>query len=46
MPKIFPIGQFQRDFIRVVASLFAPMLVGAVVIPLVVILFNFVGRQS
>jgi hypothetical protein len=41
---IIPVlDQFQRDFIRMIATLFGPMLVGAIVIPLLMMLFSLMG---
>jgi hypothetical protein len=41
---IIPVpDQFQRDFIRMLAMLFGPMLVGAIVIPLLMIVFALMG---
>jgi hypothetical protein len=37
------LDQFQRDFIRVIAMLFGPMLVGAIVIPLLMMVFALLG---
>ena len=37
------LDQFQRDFIRVIAMLFGPMLVGAIVIPLMMMVFALLG---
>jgi hypothetical protein len=37
------LNPFQRDMIRMIALLFGPMLVGAVVIPLLMITFAFLG---
>ena len=34
---------FQRDIIRMIAILFGPMLVGAVLIPLLMIIFSLLG---
>ena len=36
---------FQRDIIRTIATLFGPMLVGAVVIPLLMVIFSLMGYQ-
>ena len=36
---------FQRDIIRIIATLFGPMLVGAVVIPLLMVIFSLMGYQ-
>jgi hypothetical protein len=41
---IIPIlDQFQRDILRMIAMLFGPMLVGAIVIPLLMMIFEFMG---
>ncbi|MGE3783457.1 MAG: hypothetical protein AB7H71_12015 [Alphaproteobacteria bacterium] len=35
--------QFLRDILRMIATLFAPMLVGAVLIPLRMLVFSLLG---
>ncbi len=35
--------QFLRDMFRMIATLFAPMLVGAVLIPLLMLVFSWFG---
>ena len=37
------LDRFPRDVIRMIAILFGPMLVGAVVIPLLMIIFSLLG---
>ena len=36
-------SQFQRDFIRMMATLFGPMLVGGIMISLLIMLFSLLG---
>ena len=43
---IIPVlDQFQRDIIRMIATLFGPMLVGAIIIPLLMMIFSWLGYQ-
>jgi hypothetical protein len=35
--------RFQRDVIRMIATLFGPMIVGAILIPLLMIIFSLLG---
>jgi hypothetical protein len=35
--------QFFKDMLRMIATLFAPMLVGAVLIPLLMLIFSLLG---
>jgi hypothetical protein len=37
--------QFHRDLLKMIAMLFAPMLAGAIVIPLLMILFSLMGYK-
>jgi len=36
-------GQFARDFVRMVALLFGPLLAGAVIIPIAMLIFAALG---
>ncbi|HSK29885.1 MAG TPA: hypothetical protein VLA17_07980 [Candidatus Limnocylindria bacterium] len=43
---IIPVlDQFQRDIIRMVATLFGPMLAGAIIIPLLMMIFSYMGYE-
>jgi hypothetical protein len=42
---IYVPNPFHRDVIRTIATLFGPMLVGAVVIPLLMVIFSLMGYQ-
>jgi hypothetical protein len=39
------LNYIQKDVIRVIATLFGPILVGAIVIPLLMIFFSLMGYQ-
>ena len=37
------LSQFQRDIIRMIATLFAPILAGAILIPALILIFSLLG---
>ncbi len=39
------LDQFQRDIIRMIATLFGPMLVGSILIPLLMMIFSIMGYE-
>jgi hypothetical protein len=39
-------NRFRQDVLRMILILFGPMLAGAMILPLLLLLFTFVGRQG